>query len=236
MARSLFLRGYDQQIANMIVSNMEKEGISFYRNSVPVKFEKIENSDRILVHFKESSSNDLIKKEEFDTVMLATGRRAATDSLNLKAAGVRVCENGKIETDNERTNIDNIYAIGDIVQGKPELTPVAIQAGKLLARRLYGGSNLMMDYINVPTCVFTPVEYGCCGYTEEEAINKFGEENIEVFHRHYTPINWGIEEKESNVCYLKLICNKLESMKVIGFHIFGDHAGEITQGVAIAIK
>ena len=104
----------------------------------------------------------------------------------------------------------NIYAVGDVLEGKPELTPVAIQAGRLLAQRLYGGSavkvfnfcryktalaqidgvffSLFMsiffvpqtDYVNVPTTVFTPLEYGSIGYSEEEAITKFGENDIEV--------------------------------------------------------
>ena len=63
---------------------------------------------------------------------------------------------------------------------KPELTSVAIQAGKLLARRLFGGSSIKMDYQNIPTCVFTPLEYGFCGYSEESAYEEFGKDNIEV--------------------------------------------------------
>lgn len=122
------------------------------------------------------------------------------------------CRTGKIPvTDEEQTNVPYIYAIGDILEGKLELTPVAIQAGRLLAQRLYGGSTVKVsfvlsptetvfsviifsllilfffllhlkqcDYEKVPTTVFTPLEYGCCGLSEEKAIEKFGEENIEV--------------------------------------------------------
>jgi pyruvate/2-oxoglutarate dehydrogenase complex dihydrolipoamide dehydrogenase (E3) component len=63
-----------------------------------------------------------------------------------------------------------------------ELTPVAIKAGKLLALRLFAGSTELMDYVNVPTTVFTPLEYGCCGFSEEEAKAKIGEDNIRVYH------------------------------------------------------
>ena len=87
---------------------------------------------------------------------------------------------GKLVTNNERTNVPHIYAIGDVVEGKPELTPVAIMAGKLLARRLYSNSKETMDYDLVPTTVFTPIEYGCCGLTEEAATEKFGEDSLEV--------------------------------------------------------
>ena len=121
-------------------------------------------------------------QEEFDTVMFAIGRRAETRHLNLEAAGVTTERNGKINAVNgdERTNVEHIYAIGDILDGMPELTPVAIQAGKLLARRLFGGSSALMDYNGIPTTVFTPLEYGNCGFSEEDAKEKLGEENIEV--------------------------------------------------------
>ena len=80
----------------------------------------------------------------------------------------------------ERTNVDSIYAIGDVLDDKPELTPVAIQAGKLLARRLVGADDKLTDYVNVCTTVFTPLEYGCCGLSEEDAIQQYGEGDIEV--------------------------------------------------------
>ncbi len=82
----------------------------------------------------------------------------------------------------EQTSVANVYAIGDVLDGKPELTPVAIQAGRLLARRLCGVSNLLTDYQNVCTTVFTPLEYGSCGLSEEDAIQQYGEEDIEVYH------------------------------------------------------
>ena len=74
----------------------------------------------------------------------------------------------------------HIYAIGDVLQSKQELTPVAIQAGKLLAKRLFGGSSSYTDYVNVPTTVFTPLEFGTIGLAEEDAEAIFGPENIEV--------------------------------------------------------
>ena len=90
-------------------------------------------------------------------------------------------KNGKVLHDEaERTNVDSIYAIGDVLDDKPELTPVAIQAGKLLARRLVGADDKLTDYVNVCTTVFTPLEYGCCGLSEEDAMQQYGEGDIEV--------------------------------------------------------
>lgn len=80
----------------------------------------------------------------------------------------------------EQTNVPHIYAIGDVVRGKQELTPVAIQAGKLLAKRLTTDSQLYTDYVNVPTTIFTPLEFGTIGLAEEDAQLVYGEDNIEV--------------------------------------------------------
>ena len=95
-------------------------------------------------------------EDEFDTVLAAVGRYADTKSLGLDKAGVTVDKKGKIPCTNEQTNVPHIYAVGDVVEGKPELTPVAIQCGRLLVRRLFGQSKKLMDYTDVATAVFTP--------------------------------------------------------------------------------
>jgi thioredoxin reductase (NADPH) len=120
----------------------------------------------------------------------------------------------------EQSNVDNIYAIGDVIDETSangrvlELTPVAIKAGQLLAKRLYGSSDVKMDYYAVPTTVFTPIEYGSIGYSEEEAIQAFGEENIEVYHTNFWPLEWTIAHKPHDVCYAKLICNKADKVNL----------------------
>merc|ERR1712070_1040302 len=104
---------------------------------------------------------------------------------------------------NEQTNVPHIYAIGDVIDGakldppsaETELTPVAIQAGKLLASRLFNCGTTMMDYSKVPTTVYTPLEYGACGMPEELAIEKYGEKNIEVFHSYYKPLEWTVPHR-----------------------------------------
>jgi len=138
--------------------------------------------------------------------------------------------------DMEQTNVPNVWAIGDIGEGRPELTPVAIQAGRLLSRRMFAREKTLVDYTNIPTTVFTPIEYGCIGYSEEAAVEKFGEENIEIYHSHFMPLEWTVPHRPENTCYAKIICNIKESERVIGFHILGPNAGEITQGFAVAMK
>merc|ERR1711970_764286 len=122
-------------------------------------------------------------------------------------------KNGKVLHDEaERTNVDSIYAIGDVLDDKPELTPVAIQAGKLLARRLCGADDVLTDYVNVCTTVFTPLEYGCCGLSEEDAIQQYGEEDIEVYHTNFWPLEWTVAASRQvppgqlpPACYAKLV-------------------------------
>lgn len=80
----------------------------------------------------------------------------------------------------EQTNVPHIYAVGDVLRAKQELTPVAIQAGKLLAKRLTTSSQAYTDYLNVPTTIFTPLEYGAIGLAEEDAELIYDANTIEV--------------------------------------------------------
>lgn len=94
-----------------------------------------------------------------------------------------------------------------------------------------------MDYINVPTTVFTPIEYGCCGYSEEDAKSKFGEENISTYHTEFRPLEWAYNKgRPEGDCYVKVLVNKADNERVVGFHICAPNAGEITQGLGIAMK
>lgn len=119
------------------------------------------------------------------------GRYALTAGLNLGAAGLVAEKNGKFKVnDEEQTNVPNIYAIGDVIYGQLELTPVAIKAGKLLSLRLFKGATEKMDYTGVPTTVFTPLEYGCVGLTEDESYSKFGADKVTCFHIAFQPLEW----------------------------------------------
>ncbi|XP_039653277.1 thioredoxin reductase 3 [Perca fluviatilis] len=239
MVRSILLRGFDQDMANRAGEHMEEHGVKFLRKYVPVKIEELEagTPGKLKVTAKSTETDELIEGE-YNTVLIAVGRDACTDKVGLDKAGVKVNpKNGKISVnDEEQTNVPHIYAIGDILDGKWELTPVAIQAGKLLARRLYGGSTLKCDYVNVPTTVFTPLEYGSCGLSEDRATELYGQDNLEVFHSLFWPLEFTVPGRDNNKCYAKIICNKLDNDRVIGFHYLGPNAGEVTQGFGVAMK
>jgi len=238
MVRSILLRGFDQQMANKIGEHMEENGVNFVRECVPTKIERVEEGQpgKLKVTAKYNDGTEFV--DEFNTVIFAIGRDACTANIGLDKIGVALNpKNGKIIHDaKEQTNVANVFAIGDVLDGKPELTPVAIQSGKLLARRLAGVSNTLTDYVNVCTTVFTPLEYGTCGLSEEDAIQQYGEDNLEVYHQNFWPLEWTVAHRPENSCYLKLICVKSEAEKVVGFHYLGPNAGEVTQGFGIALK
>lgn len=114
MVRSILLRGFDQDMANLIGKHMELYHTKFIRNSTPAKLEKPNPEGRIHVTYNTPEGQ---KVEEFDTVLFAVGRYAVTGGINLPAAGVVAESNGKINAVNEQTNVENIYAIGDVLYG-----------------------------------------------------------------------------------------------------------------------
>lgn len=238
MVRSILLRGFDQQMSVKIGDYMEEHGVNMIRECVPSSIERIEEGapGKVKVLGKYKDGTEFV--DEFNTVIYAIGRDACTNKIGLDKVGVKLNpKNGKILHDEkEQTNVPNIYAIGDVLDDKPELTPMAIQSGRLLAKRLCGVSETLTDYVNVCTTVFTPLEYGCCGLSEEEAIEKFGEEDLEVYHQNFWPLEWTVSHRPENSCYCKVLCVKSQNMKVVGFHYLGPNAGEVTQGFGIALK
>ena len=109
-----------------------------------------------------------------------------TEGCELDKAGVKVEKNGKIiVNEREQTNVPHIFALGDVQYGKLELTPTAIKAGELWAKREFQHHDELMDYANVPTTVFTPLEYGCIGLSEVEAKTLYGDANISTYHTEF---------------------------------------------------
>ncbi|OXB54793.1 hypothetical protein ASZ78_008062, partial [Callipepla squamata] len=225
-----------QQMASLVTEHMESYGTKFLKKCVPTKVEKLESS-KLQVTWKNTTLGTE-ETDSFDTVMWAVGRVPEIEALNLEAVGVKTnSETGKIIVDaSEATSVPHIYAIGDITEGRPELTPTAIAAGKLLARRLFGQSSELMDYDNVPTTVFTPLEYGCVGLSEEKAVQCYGSDNVEVYHAYYKPLEFTVAERDAAQCYVKMVCLREREQRILGLHFIGPNAGEVIQGFALGIK
>jgi len=124
-------------------------------------------------------------------VLVATGRYADVSNLGLNNVNAKLSVNKKVETDDDCKIIgtENIYALGDVVEGNLELTPTAILDGKLLAGRLLNIHNEHMTWDNIPTTVFTPLEYGCIGMSEELATEKY-EGKYKVYTKEFRPLEW----------------------------------------------
>ncbi|XP_045146087.1 thioredoxin reductase 3 [Echinops telfairi] len=148
----------------------------------------------------------------YNTVLLAIGRESCTRKLGLEKIGVKI---------NESDIAASIMLCSIRFPQESELKATV---------------GATCDYVNVPTTVFTPLEYGCCGYAEEKAAEVYSKKNLEVYHTLFWPLEWTVADRDNNTCYAKIICNRLDNDRVIGFHIFGPNAGEITQGFAAAMK
>ncbi|KAA6385994.1 MAG: thioredoxin-disulfide reductase [Streblomastix strix] len=225
---------------------MEKSGTKFLKGFVPVEISK--GDDGKIIAKYQSVSGGAIKEDIFDTVLIATGRIPATKYLNLQSAGVVYDEKtGKVPVVDDRTNVPHIYCIGDAQKDAPELTPTAILAGKLLARRLFkAGETEVARYDIVPTTVFTPLEYGVIGLSEEAAYAKYGGaegENIRVYVSEFGVLEWQIVNPQGgrtndNMCLVKIIVDNRagQNERVIGLHYLGPDASQVITGYGPAFR
>lgn len=235
LVRSVVLRGFDQQMAEMVTNAAIEKGVKFNFKCQPKSIEKTEDS-RLLVKYAYDDGRE--ESDIFDTVLFAVGRKALTDDLQLENAGVKR-ESGSdklVVDDGEATNVPHIYAVGDVLDGRPELTPVAILAGRLLARRIFSDATEKMDYEDVATTIFSPLEYGAVGLSEEAATARFGEDNVEIYHAYYKPTEFFVPQKSVRYCYLKAVALREGDQKVVGLHYVGPVAGEVIQGFGAALK
>ena len=243
--RSTFLRVMDGDMAFRIVDDMEARGVKALTNTVPKSVKKL--GDR---HFEvELKSNDKISKIEVNTILVAIGRDCSPEKLGLKNAGVEIGRSWKVqgrETEKERSNVDHIYAIGDCLEDVPELMTVALKSGRNLAHRIHSRlqekedpdriKKYQTNYDLIPTTVFTPSEYSFVGLNEEEAVKKYGEENIEVYLRQVTPLQQSLVKGSLESAFMKVICLKTDDERVIGIHYMGHAADEVIQGFALSMK
>lgn len=237
LIRSRPLKPFDQDCVKLILENLRESGVDvIYAKEVG----SVEvNGGQKKVQFNEAATGRPSTSDIYDTVVWAIGRDPQHGCLNLAAAGIETdSATGRIIAgEDDKTSAEGVYAIGDVVLGRPELTPTAIRAGQLLARRLFNGEKKMMNYANLPTTVFTPLELGAVGLGEERAAEKFGPESIEVYHSHFTPFEFVIPQDPSSAqCYAKVVCMREAPGRVLGMHIVGPNAAEIIQGYAVALN
>ncbi|AMD20828.1 HDR086Cp [Eremothecium sinecaudum] len=225
------LTNFDACIRDTITDYYRKIGIKLHTSSNVTRVEKDETSGLLTVHMDSGE-----KLTEVDELIWAIGRKSLL-GLGLENVGVKLNARGQVIVDEyQRTNVKNIYALGDVV-GNVELTPVAIATGRKLSNRLFGPEKFKdekQDFENVPSVVFSHPEAGSIGLTEQSAIAKYGKENIKVYNSSFTSMYYAMLEDKSPTKY-KLICAG-PNEKVVGLHIVGDGSAEILQGFGVAIK
>ena len=221
---SLFLRGFDKDLREQLKNEMIKKGINLKFNTEIEKISKKNNNLTIKLTSGESLNAS--------HVMYATGRMPNSTNMNLDQVGVKLDKNNAIKVNKfYQTNLSSIYAIGDVCN-RHNLTPVALAEGSILANNLFNKKNDTLNYNNIATCIFSQPNVATVGLSEEEAKKKYND--IKVFKSSFTPMKLTLTKSDEKN-FIKLIIDK-ETDLVVGAHLVSDNAGEIIQGIAIAIK
>ena len=223
--RELFLRGFDIDIRTSVRDELLKKDIRLLFNSHVEEIEKAPDGS-LQVSYDDGTTG------EFDLVLYATGRDPAVSDIGLENVNVARRENGAIIIDDEfRTSEPNIFALGDVTD-RLQLTPVAIEEAMCFASTQFLGQKKVMDYDNVATAVFCQPNVGTVGMTEDEA-REAGHE-LDIYRSVFRAMKHTLSGSDER-SMMKIIVDR-NTDRVLGVHMVGPEAGEIIQGVAIAMK
>ena len=221
----LFLRHFDIDIRKMVRDELEKKDIHL---AFQTQVKTIDKNDdgTFTVNFESGETM------ETDLVLYATGRAPAVSDIGLENVDVAQRDNGAIVIDEEfRTSEENIFALGDVTD-RLQLTPVAIGEAMCFASTQFLGKRKVMDYDNVATAVFCQPNVGTVGLTEAEARDKT--QDLDIYRSVFRPMKHTLSGSDEKFM-MKIIVDR-QSDKVLGVHMVGSDAGEIIQGISIAIK
>ena len=218
------LKGFDEDIRDHLMLSMEQKGITIHNNVTISKINKDFNNYIIEL----SDGNKL----NADLVMGATGRIPKVSKLGLEKHLIKLGLRGEIlVNDYNQTNIDSIYAIGDVTD-KITLTPIAIAEGHAFADREFGNKERFISYENVPSAVFSQPSIAVVGLSEKEAVERGFK--VKQYKSEFRALKNTVSGNLERTL-MKLIVDE-KSQKVIGAHMIGPDSAEIIQGIAIAIK
>ena len=220
------LRGFDDDVRAHLAAEVAKRGVQIRAGVAPTKIEKKEGTLRLNFADGDFLSTDLI--------LFATGRKPQLDDIGLAHAGAAVNERGFLSVD-DNYRVDNcpwLYAIGDILN-TPALTPVATAEAGVFVSRIYGdGDAAAVDYAHIPTAVFSRPQMATVGLSELAATKRGLD--YRIYKSVFRAMKRGFAGKEWQTLMKLVVDNK--SGRILGAHLVGDDAGEIIQGIAIAVK
>ncbi|MEM7727217.1 MAG: glutathione-disulfide reductase [Cyanobacteria bacterium P01_A01_bin.45] len=223
------LRSFDNDLRTEIQDAMGKNGIEVFTNAELISIEKTNDGVKVNVGNNKGEEEVIV-----DAVSLsATGRKPRINGLGLEKTGVQLHDGTVVVDKYSRTAEDNIYAVGDCTD-KVNLTPVAINEGRAFADTVFGGKSRTVSYENIPTAIFTTPEAATVGLTEEEAREKYGDDNIKIYRSRFRPMYYTLPKMEVKTM-MKLVVDT-QTDRVLGAHMVGEGAAEIIQGIAIAVK
>lgn len=224
-----FLRSFDAMVRETLMETMLNAGVNVETGREVVRVDRLDDGRLSITESRGA------KVEPFDEIVWAIGRVPNTDELNLPSTEVKTDDGGNIPVDAfQNTNVDGIYAVGDVT-GKYPLTPVAIAAGRKLSDRLFGGkSDAKLDYENIPTVVFSHPPIGTVGLTEDEAHQLYGTDGVKCYTTRFTNMYHALTERRAPTA-MKLICVGAHE-KVVGVHVIGLGADEMMQGFGVAVR
>ena len=218
------LRGFDDDLREAICVSMQARGLEVLLGSEFTKVEK--RGDRL---HAETNKGGMI---DCDQIMLAIGRMPNTMALHVEKAGVELGMRGEVKVDDySRTSAAHIYAVGDVTD-RVQLTPVAIHEAMCFVETVFKNNPTRPDHVHVPSAVFSTPEIATVGLSEEKALLKG--HSIDVYKSSFRPLLHTLGGREVRTM-MKLVVDAATD-KVLGCHIFGDHASEIIQIVAVALK
>ncbi|GLX14556.1 glutathione reductase [Pseudomonas straminea] len=222
----LFLRGFDKSLRTHLHEELGKRGLDVQFNTDIARIDKQPDSS-LKATLKDG------RTLEADCIFYATGRRPMLDNLGLENTSVSLDDKGYIEVDDEyQTSAPSILAIGDVI-GRVQLTPVALAEGMAVARRLFKPDEYRkVDYRMIPTAVFSLPNIGTVGLSEEQA-REAGHE-VKIFESCFRPMKLTLTESDERTL-MKLVVDA-KTDRVLGCHMVGPDAGEIVQGLAVALK
>ena len=220
----LFLRGFDDDVRAALAEEMRKRGITLLFDTL---IGKIEGKGDALS--ATTNHGDVI---EADQVLSAMGRLPNTGGLGLEEVGVELTTRGAVVVnENLESSVSGIYAIGDCID-RVALTPVALAEGMAIAETLFNDNPTVVDYTNIPSAVFSQPNIGTVGLTEAEA--REDGFDVEIYRSTFRPMVHTMSGRNEKTM-MKLVVDR-KTDRVLGIHMVGPDAGEIIQGMAVAIK